>query len=312
MIFVTTASVLLAVGVSPLMARPVPELAQPNGITPVPEHGPVPANPSQPEQAPSVLAQQGPSPRLSDPIKPAVRRTDPGPLTLASPQMRKRLLLVYELSVTPAGAQDDVFAKLLARHKLPFNQTVRVVPKDQQILLKQRYLQGVGGGGRDRKDRDEINLFLVFCKASQADAMYTDLTAHPAGFAAFRVNLTTCDADILRRARAARAAVAQSGTAHSSSGIAPDQPVTSPGADAPPGTHTAPVFADFDCELLFVVRNLKPPPRAGGAGTAAQDLQGSTARCARRHGFVPRSTRVRTLRGGTAPRCRATGTASAG
>jgi anti-sigma factor RsiW len=314
--FAAAASLLLAVSIPLLIGRPAPELAQPNGVTPATDQSPVPVIPPPPEAAPSALVQPGPSPRLPAPVKPAARPADPGPLTLVSQPMREQLLLVYELSVTPEGVQSDVFTRLLLRHGVTFNQTVVVNSKDQQALLTQRYLQGVVAGGRDRKDMDEINLFLVFCKASQADALFNDLAGRPAGVAGFGLNLTTHNADsgIVQRARRAQGAVAQSGTAlqlladfailsrtgrhlgafgairwvdpallapppkspkptapaavpvgtDSSPGITPNTPLRNAEADAPPGAPAAPSVADFDCELLFVVRNLKPLPEVEG------------------------------------------------
>jgi hypothetical protein len=211
--------------------------------------------------------------------------------------------------VTPDGVKTDVFTKLLGRHNIQVHQAVPVGPRDQEALLKQRFLQGVVISGGDRQDMDEIRLFLVFCKASQADSIYQDLMAQPVGVGSFGLNLTTHDAndDVVRRTLAAHDAEPQPGTAiqllasfamlsrtarqigafgkiqvdsalltplrkpaaakpsgkaqgdstpPSATEPAPETPPANPAEDAAASAEA--LAADFDCELLFVVRHLKP------------------------------------------------------
>jgi anti-sigma factor RsiW len=299
-------ALLLAVGLPLLSSRRSPDVAQPDRASQptAPDIGPI--APQLPDVAPGTLARQG--------VKPAVPTGQPSagagsPLQFVSLDMRQKLLLVYELSVTPDGVKTDVFTKLLGRHNIQVHQAVPVGPRDQEALLKQRFLQGVVISGGDRQDMDEIQLFLVFCKASQADSIYQDLMAQPVGVGSFGLNLTTHDAndDVVRRTLAAHDAVPQPGTAiqllasfamlsrtarqigafgkiqvdsalltplrkpaaakpsakaqgdstpPSATEPAPETPPANPAEDAAASAEA--LAADFDCEVLFVVRHLKP------------------------------------------------------
>lgn len=223
----------------------------------------------------------------------------------------QRLVLVYELAITQEGVESAAFANLLKRHNIRFRQTVAVGPKREKALLKHRFLQGVQIVPEDQDDMDEVELYLVSCSARDADHMYHDLKSRPVGVASFFLNLTTADAQdrILHRlceasgvsdeggqavqlmanlailSRSARnlgvfgsirwvePSLMEPSPAPKSAASKDDMPEELDpnivGAGPPP---EAIATGDFPCELLFVVRNLKP---LGGEGEADGDAQGN-------------------------------------
>ena len=204
---------------------------------------------------------------------------------------RQELLLVYELAVTPEGVEKGAFANLLKRHHIRFHQTVPVGPEQQAALLRHRFLQGVQVGDAERDDMDEVELYLVSCTARDADAIYRDLAGRPPGFASFFLNLTTkdaedrvlgelCEASGIGTGQAVRLAAnfAMLSRTARKLGVfgaigwidpsllepslvpqaddgAPEQSESLPREPMAPGAEGG---DDFPCELLFVVRNLKP------------------------------------------------------
>ena len=245
----------------------------------------------------------------------------PGPTDVEQSQWRvvssiqrnsgQRLVLVYELAITPEGVENAAFANLLKRHNIRFRQTVAVGPKREKALLKHRFLQGVQIVPEDQDDMDEVELYLVSCSARDADHMYHDLKSRPVGVASFFLNLTTADAQdrILHRlceasgvsdeggqavqlmanlailSRSARnlgvfgsirwvePSLMEPSPAPKSAASKDDMPEELDpnivGAGPPP---EAIATGDFPCELLFVVRNLKP---LGGEDEADGDAQGN-------------------------------------
>jgi len=217
------------------------------------------------------------------------------PFELVRRDAKQHLVLVYEVSVTPEGVDQAAFGNLLKRHEIRFNQTVAVVaPEQQKALLKHRFLQGVQVNEDDREDMDEVELFLVSCTGREADAMYRDLVNRPVGIASFFLNLTTreasdrvlqhlCDASgvsdesgqaiqlavnfaiLSRTARNLGAfgtigwiepSILDPSLAPPPAEPQPQEPGSNTGQVAP--TPEALATGDFPCELLFVVRNLKP------------------------------------------------------
>ena len=227
-------------------------------------------------------------------------RVPPGvvsPLTLVDHRLRDRLLLVYEVAVTPEGVRQDAFARLLKRHDIRVLDMVPVPAREQRALLACRFLQGVQSVGVDAAgDIDRVQMYLVHCTASQAESISDELIGRPEGFASFSMNLTTRDAGngILPRLAGAAGkrrlgeAVQlvgnfgilshvgrQLGTFGTIGYIDPDllappetrgqpaQQQAEPDAAAQqPGDLPPPAAVDdFRCELLFVVRNLRPLSR---------------------------------------------------
>jgi len=210
---------------------------------------------------------------------------------------RQRLVLVYELAITPEGVENAAFANLLKRHDIRFRQTVAVMPNREKALLKHRFLQGVQIVPEDQDDMDEIELYLVSCSARDADHMYHDLLSRPVGVASFFLNLTTADAQdrILHRLCEASGVLDEGGQAvrlmanlailsrtarnlevfGSIRWVEPSlmDPSLAPKSAAskddmpeefdPNNVGAGPppeaiATGDFPCELLFVVRNLEP------------------------------------------------------
>lgn len=264
-----------AVAPSDLVARPAkPPASLPAEVAPV---GPLPA------------------PVLERPPRSRVRPTVPDEalalVSLVQQQSLKRLVLVYELQVTPEGVEKAAFANLLRRHNIRLQDTVPIGTREQESLLKHRFLKDVQAAKADRADMDEVQLFLVKCTGLQADAMYFDLVGRPLGIAAFGLNLTakeTADGvlgrlceDHLAPAEAAEAVqllvnfAVLSRTARTVGAFgairwvdpallepvpAKQTPegVRPPPPPAAPGLDRATAAGKFRCELLFVVRNLKP------------------------------------------------------
>ena len=145
---------------------------------------------------------------------------------------------------------------------------------------------------------DEVLLCIFSCSGRDADAMYHDLVNRPAGFASFYVNLTTkaaedrvldrlCEAsgvsdergravELLANFAILSRTARNLGTFGSIGWIEPSllepapaspsedaEPAASSGADQRAAAQTA-SDDDFPCELLFVVRNLKPLDAASG------------------------------------------------
>jgi anti-sigma factor RsiW len=211
-------------------------------------------------------------------------------VAMLAPPLRQKLLLVYELSVTPEGVENAAFANLLKRQNLRFRQTVAVDREEQAALLKRQFLEGVQAGRGDQPGMDEVNLCLVSCTGRQADAMYFDVMSRPPGIASFCLNLTSKDAGqeaedgALRRlcdanAKPSEAAeavqllvnlavlsrtarqVGAFGIMRVEPSLLKSDPHASP--DAAQGSSAqfagAPLDRDaFRCEILFAVRNLKP------------------------------------------------------
>lgn len=227
------------------------------------------------------------------------------PLTLINHKLWDRLVLVYDVSVEPEGVEQGVFFQLLKRHGVQVLDTVPVPEREQRSLLSCQFLDDVVlVSAETAGNMDEIRLYLVYCSARQADAMWDELRKRPAGFGSFFLNLTTrregggvlprlCDAAGIRRQVGeavpleGRFAVSRSNRKLAAFGtigyIAPDllAPAIAPGesilketqkaaANRPPGVPDAPNLTDdFPCELLFVVRNLRSPI-AGPQSTAPQ------------------------------------------
>lgn len=241
---------------------------------------------SSPEEGPPRIASNPPPPASMS------------PLTLVDRRVRDRLVLVYEISVTPEGIKQGAFFRLLKRHGIHILDTVPVPEKEQRSLLACRFLQGVQSVSTDAAgDRDRVQMYLVYCAARKAEDMCEDLRNRPEGIGSFSLSLTTRSAGngALARLGAVSGVKQKLGQAVqlaanlgilSSSGrqlgvfgtigyIDPDllTPPESPGASAlkeadkaagarqPGDPNAVQVTDDFPCELLFVVRYLRPLER---------------------------------------------------
>lgn len=221
----------------------------------------------------------------------------PSPLTLVDRRLRDRLLLVYEVAVTPEGVHQGVFFRLLKQHGIHVLDTVPVPEREQRALLACRFLQGVQSVGVDAAgDMDRVQMYMVYCAAHQAEAVFKELVNRPEGFASFSMNLTTRqigDGVLPRLAGefgerklgeaiqlAANFGILSSvgrqlGTFGTVGYIDPEllSPPASPGeaalkqaeqdaaAQQAAADPTLPPADDFPCELLFVVRYLRPLPQ---------------------------------------------------
>lgn len=209
----------------------------------------------------------------------------------------QRLILVYQLAVTPEGVENAALANLLRLHRIRFRQTVEVKPKQQKSLLKQQFFQGVQVASGKNDNMDEIQLYLVSCTARDAAAMWHYLMGRPNGIGSFYMNLTTAEAEdrvlhhlceasgVLKETGQAVQLLANFGILSRSArnlgafgkigwiepsllnpSLAPRRDRT--GDNVPEKLEDDPVGSDlsseqalagdFPCELLFVVRNLKP------------------------------------------------------
>jgi anti-sigma factor RsiW len=230
----------------------------------------------------------------SNPPQPTVA----SPLTLVNKRVRDRLVLVYEVSVTPEGADGGAFFRLLKRHGIRIVDTVPVPERDQRALLACRFAQGCQSVSTDAAgDIDQVRMYLVYCAARQADDMWKDLMTRPEGVASTSLSLTTRRAGngVLPRLAAASGIKRKVGEAFqleanfgilSSVGrqvgafgtigyIDPDllSPPDAPGellltqaeeeAGAPQAgkPNEAQLADDIPCELLYVVRKLRPLER---------------------------------------------------
>ncbi len=201
---------------------------------------------------------------------------------------KQHLVLVYDLSVTSNGVEKAAFANLLRRHRIGFGDTVVVAEEEQRDLLKQQYLEGVEPAPKNTKGMDEVRLYLVTCTGLQADSIYHDLMGRPSGIGSFSLNLTTKEAgqgvlnrlcDASRITRRTREAVELAGnfailsrTARNLGvfgtirWIEPDllnppqieEEDQAAGQDDALAVDKRALEGDFACEILFVVRNLKP------------------------------------------------------
>jgi hypothetical protein len=107
---------------------------------------------------------------------------------------RVQLVLVYEIDVTPEGDQSAAFARLLQRHQIRMFQAQPIGRGEQEQLIRQRFLKDVQFVDEKRDNMDDVDLFLVFCTGRVADDLYLDLMNRPSGFAGYRLNLTTREA----------------------------------------------------------------------------------------------------------------------
>jgi hypothetical protein len=83
---------------------------------------------------------------------------------------------------------------LLQRHQIRMFQTQPIGRAEQERLIKQRFLKDVQFVDEKRDDMDDVDVYLVLCTGRIADDLYMDLKNRPAGFAGFRLNLTTREA----------------------------------------------------------------------------------------------------------------------
>jgi hypothetical protein len=253
------------------------------------------------ESGPDSMIADAPRPAPKDlgPMPPVA-----SPLTLVSSVRRTKLVLVYEVAVTEEGVEKAAFSNLLRRHRIGFNATMPVSGQQQADLLRHRFLENVKVADERFDQMDRVDLYLVKTTALTADALYADLLSKPAGFGAFALNLTSRDAHsrVLNRlceaseaeghvgeavrllanfgilSRSARS-VGAFGTLRWVDPTLYEVPAPSKrepdstGADTPDvDVQVAEVRQpeqaprDFDCELLFVVRQWGVTPDAPSAG----------------------------------------------
>jgi anti-sigma factor RsiW len=288
------AVVLLVLQLTPVLQeqrRSEFEVAQPNPPPTLTEsEKPVAPNESLANQPPTLAPDE-----VKPPKKAPVDALGSEPwqfVATLAPSLQQKLLLVYELSVTPEGVADAAFANLLKRQNFQLRQTVAVEPEDQTSLLKRQFLQNVQLGRGDRPDADEVNLFLVSCTARDAEAVYFDIMSRPPGFASFQLNLTSkdggpdADDGAVRRLCEANkkpseaaevvqllvnfAVLSRTARQTGAFGILRVEPsLLKPGPQPSSEGRQNPAAQidpspqdrdDFRCEVLFVVRNLKPLP----------------------------------------------------
>ena len=229
--------------------------------------------------------------------QPQIGSTAPvSPWKLVDRRLRDRLVVVYEVSVTPEGVEQGAFFNLWKRHGIRVVDTVPVSERDQRALLACPFMQAVqrvNTGTAPPAEVDHLQLYLVYCGARQAAAMTEDLYKRPDGIAAFSLALTqrSVGDGILERLRAATGdreyigqAVhltadlgmpssrrSQAGTFGTISYIDPEllTPPPPPGArdleqaeQAADDPNAVWVPDDFPTEVLFLVRNLRPAERA--------------------------------------------------
>jgi len=245
----------------------------------------------QTDQPPEVLPEQ--SPEVGEPdtqVEPPAAVTPDGawPVVLAMQEnARQRFILIYDVSVTSLGVEQGMFARFLTRHNIGFGSTFAVGDEEQGALLKRQYLKDARVAPDGEKEMDEIRLYLVSCTGNQADAMYRDLAGGPPGFASFSLNLTSgeagggvlnrvCDASRIseRSSEAVRLMTSFAMLSETARNLGvfgtiewvdPEllEPSPQSGADEPDKPQVADAEpqadqGDFQCELLFVVRNLQP------------------------------------------------------
>ncbi len=228
-----------------------------------------------------------------DPVRPP--KPFQSPLTLVHHKLWSRLVLVYDVTVTQPGVERGDFFQLLRRHGIQVLDTVPVSEREQRSLLRCRFLDDAQlVSPETAANLDEIRLYLVYCSARQADAMWDELRQRPEGFGGFFLNLTTRregDGALSRLCEAAGIARTSGSAVHLDAAFAASRahrklgtfgtvgyvemdllaPPMSPGesvldqtlksdAQLPPDAASEPQLdEDFPCELLFVVRNLSSP-----------------------------------------------------
>lgn len=217
------------------------------------------------------------------------------PWMLVDRRLRDRLVMVYEVSVTPEGVDQGAFFRLWKRHGIRVVDTVPVSERDQRSLLACPFMQAVERvktGTTPPADIDHLQLYLVYCGAQQAAAMTEDLYKRPDGIASFSLALTqrSVGDGILERLRSAtgsreyvghafhltadfgisRSRRPQAGTFGTISYVDPEllKPLPPPGArdleqaeQAAGDPNAVWVPDDFPVEVLFLVRNLRPSER---------------------------------------------------
>lgn len=205
----------------------------------------------------------------------------------------RRMVLVYEILVTPDGVDNAAFANVLRRHSIRMQNTVPVARDQQKELLKERYLANIEIVDSVEPSMDEIDMFLVSCTGLVADDLFFDLKRPPEGIAGFMLNLATIDPDQGVMHRLCEAADLQEGSNEAAeflvsfamlSGAARNlgvfgsigyvEPVLinpvaprlepaagesiDPNSPEPAASIEELQSGEFPCELLFVVRNLQP------------------------------------------------------
>lgn len=265
---------------------------------------PNPENILGPNNGPEIVEHVPPEPE--DPLTPEIGPTIEGPQVAVQNNMPdgnlqlvnsirkncgRRLILVYEVLVTPEGVENAAFANVFRRQGIRFQQTVPVMREQQLELLQERYLDDVQIFDTIQPNMDEIEMYLVSCTGRVADDLYFDLKRPPEGVSGFMLNLATIDADqgVLNRLCDAAKLQERSNEAiellvnfamlstakrdvvgFGSIGyidpvlLNPARPAeVELDEGAEPGQQPAgqdakpPMGDDFPCELLFVVRNMR-------------------------------------------------------
>lgn len=229
-------------------------------------------------------------PHRREPVRPLR-----SPLRLISRELLDRMVLVYDVAVTPEGVERGVFFQLLKRHGIKVLDAVPVTERDQRQLLSWRILEDVKLVSADTAAQtDEVRLYLVYCSLRRGDDMWFELHDRPQGFAAFFLNFTLRKAaggvlprlahDAGLKEKMGQAAPLEGDFRVSDSKrrlgefgkiryIDPELlgPSVAPGesllresqeraATLPPEDPTNPEFAEqTPCEILFIVRNLRAP-----------------------------------------------------
>lgn len=280
-----------------------PNLAGPNPKIETPDVHPGDMPDVVPKKAPEALVKidsdVGPDGHKVTTKSPIDIKQDPQWQLVSSIQQnsRQRLILVFELAITPEGVDNAAFANLLKRHHIRFRQATPVSDEQQKSLLKHRFLQGVQTAPAKTDDMDEIQLYLLACEGRDVEAMWHDLIRRPVGIGSFFVNFTTAEAEdrVLHRICEASGVSDEVGRASKLLAnfailsrnarnlgvfgkigwIEPSlldgslaTPPETPDDNAPEeiehntgGFEPSPdaaIAGDFACELLFVVRNLEP------------------------------------------------------
>lgn len=256
-----------------------------------PEPTPPVADPTSPREK-STLPDVAVTPEPPGETVPDVPAEPPVPVELDESlrlvrQMQKanrKLVLVYEITMTPDGVQAAAFANLLRRHNIRFQETFAVGAADQEDLLKHRFLDGIGQVSSERERLGDVEMYLVTCRAWQGEMIYKDVMSQREGFAGFRLNLTSRDANDRVLGRLCQTAIEPSdlGTAtrliapfamfklpvghigaFGTLAVSPDllvqskTPAPAETQEQPPAGNPFNAGVEFRTEILFVVRKLK-------------------------------------------------------
>jgi anti-sigma factor RsiW len=211
------------------------------------------------------------------------------PWMLVDRRLRDRFVMVCEVNVTPDGVKQGAFFRVWRQHGIRVVDTVPVPERDQRSLLACPFTRSVDRVSTDTPpDVDHVQVFLVYCGARQAEAMFQDFLGRPPGIGLCSLSFTrrSIGDGVLSRLSSVsgvRQKVGQAvhltanfaipssnGTFGTVSYIDPDllSPPEQPGAkdlqraeEAVGDPNAVLIPDDFPVEVMFLVRNLRPSER---------------------------------------------------